>query len=53
MAEGQRVIGFFCANAVGDDIELYTDQTRTEVLAVLHNLRQQGAPRRRPESVPG
>ena len=39
------VIGFFCANAVGDDIELYTDQTRTEVLAVLHNLRQQGAHR--------
>ncbi len=39
------VIGFFCANAVGDDVELYTDQTRTEVLAVLHNLRQQGAHR--------
>ncbi|MDX1872816.1 methionine synthase [Mycolicibacterium sp. 120266] len=36
------VIGFFPANAVGDDIEVYTDQTRTEVLATLHNLRQQG-----------
>ena len=36
------VIGFFPANAVGDDIELYTDETRTEVLATLRNLRQQG-----------
>ncbi len=36
------VIGFFPANAVGDDIEVYTDDTRTEVLATLHNLRQQG-----------
>ena len=36
------VIGFFPANAVGDDIELYTDDTRSEVLTTLHNLRQQG-----------
>jgi 5-methyltetrahydrofolate--homocysteine methyltransferase len=39
------VIGFFPANAVGsgiEDIEIYTDDTRTEVLATLHNLRQQG-----------
>lgn len=38
------VIGFFPANAVpgGEDIEIYTDETRTEVLATLHNLRQQG-----------
>ena len=39
------VIGFFPANAVGsgsEDIEVYTDETRTEVLATLHNLRQQG-----------
>ncbi|MUL65424.1 methionine synthase [Mycobacterium sp. CBMA 234] len=36
------VIGFFPANAVGDDIEVYTDETRTEVLTKLHNLRQQG-----------
>jgi len=35
------VIGFFPANAEGDDIILYTDDTRTERLAVLHNLRQQ------------
>ncbi|KUI14862.1 methionine synthase [Mycolicibacterium acapulense] len=36
------VIGFFPANAVGDDVEVYTDDTRTEVLTTLHNLRQQG-----------
>jgi 5-methyltetrahydrofolate--homocysteine methyltransferase len=36
------VIGFFPANAVGDDIEVYTDDTRTELLTTLHNLRQQG-----------
>ncbi|WP_158167301.1 methionine synthase [Mycolicibacterium smegmatis] len=36
------VIGFFPANAVGDDIEVYTDDTRTEVLTTLRNLRQQG-----------
>ena len=36
------VIGFFPANAVGDDIDVYTDETRTEVLTTLHNLRQQG-----------
>lgn len=36
------VIGFFPANTVGDDIEVYTDETRSEVLTTLHNLRQQG-----------
>ncbi|MGZ5377718.1 MAG: vitamin B12 dependent-methionine synthase activation domain-containing protein, partial [Mycobacterium sp.] len=39
------VIGFFPANAVGsgiEDIEVYTDETRTEVMTRLHNLRQQG-----------
>ncbi len=39
------VIGFFPANAVGsgiEDIEVYTDDTRSEVLTTLHHLRQQG-----------
>jgi 5-methyltetrahydrofolate--homocysteine methyltransferase len=36
------VIGFFSANAVGDDVEIYADETRTEVLTTLRNLRQQG-----------
>ncbi len=35
------VVGFFPANAVGDDIELYTDETRSTSLARLHHLRQQ------------
>ena len=36
------VFGFFPANAVGDDVETYTDDSRGEVLATLHQLRQQG-----------
>jgi 5-methyltetrahydrofolate--homocysteine methyltransferase len=35
------VVGFWPANAAGDDIELYTDEKRKERLAVLHSLRQQ------------
>jgi 5-methyltetrahydrofolate--homocysteine methyltransferase len=35
------VVGFFPANAVGDDIEIYTDDNRGEVRAVAHCLRQQ------------
>jgi len=35
------VVGFFPANSVGDDIELYKDDSRQEVLDVLYNLRQQ------------
>ncbi|WP_044411026.1 methionine synthase [Thiomicrospira microaerophila] len=37
----RAVIGFYPANAVDDDIELYTDETRTTPLCRLHNLRQQ------------
>jgi 5-methyltetrahydrofolate--homocysteine methyltransferase len=35
------VYGFFPANAVGDDIDLYTDDTRERVLERFHFLRQQ------------
>ncbi|MBY4678769.1 methionine synthase [Marinobacterium arenosum] len=36
------VVGLFPANATDkDDIELYTDESRTEVLTTLHHLRQQ------------
>ena len=35
------VIGFWPANSVGDDIEIYTDDSRTEVLTTIHTLRQQ------------
>jgi 5-methyltetrahydrofolate--homocysteine methyltransferase len=37
----RAVVGFFPANSDGDDIILYTDDTRTEVLETLHHLRQQ------------
>ena len=33
--------GFYQANSVGDDIELYADESRTEVLTTVHSLRQQ------------
>jgi 5-methyltetrahydrofolate--homocysteine methyltransferase len=39
------VVGLFPANAVGDDIEVYLDESRAEPEAVLHQLRQQGAHR--------
>jgi 5-methyltetrahydrofolate--homocysteine methyltransferase len=35
------VYGFFAANAAGDDVELYTDESRTKVLTRFHFLRQQ------------
>jgi 5-methyltetrahydrofolate--homocysteine methyltransferase len=35
------VYGFFPANAVGDDVDLYTDATRTNGLERFHFLRQQ------------
>ena len=36
------VVGFFPANTVGDDdVELYTDESRQQVRAVVHFLRQQ------------
>ncbi|EEF57331.1 methionine synthase, partial [Pedosphaera parvula] len=37
----RAVYGFFPANSVGDDIELYTDDSRTKVLTTFHTLRQQ------------
>jgi 5-methyltetrahydrofolate--homocysteine methyltransferase len=35
------VVGFWPANSVGDDIELYTDEDRSEVVTIFHSLRQQ------------
>jgi 5-methyltetrahydrofolate--homocysteine methyltransferase len=37
----RAVYGFFPANAVGDDIEVYTDNARTGLRATFHCLRQQ------------
>jgi 5-methyltetrahydrofolate--homocysteine methyltransferase len=41
--EARGVVGFWPANSDGDDIALYTDETRTTELARLHSLRQQMA----------
>jgi len=43
------VVGLFPANAVGDDIEVYADDEREQVITTLCNLRQQGEHR---EGVP-
>ena len=39
------VIGIFPANSTGDDIELYVNEKRKEILTVVHTLRQQMAKR--------
>ena len=35
------IVGIFPANSVDDDIEIYTDETRSEILQVSNQLRQQ------------
>ncbi|MAF83835.1 MAG: methionine synthase [Gammaproteobacteria bacterium] len=37
----RAVVGFFPANSVGDDIVVYSDESRDTSLATLHQLRQQ------------
>jgi 5-methyltetrahydrofolate--homocysteine methyltransferase len=37
----KAILTFWPANAVGDSVEIYTDETRTEVLHTFHFLRQQ------------
>jgi 5-methyltetrahydrofolate--homocysteine methyltransferase len=41
LLEARAAVGFFPANAVGDDIELYADEHRRDVRAVAYTLRQQ------------
>jgi 5-methyltetrahydrofolate--homocysteine methyltransferase len=41
LIHGKAVYGFYPAARVGDDIELYTDDTRTKILTTFHTLRQQ------------
>ncbi len=41
LLRARGAVGLFPANAVGDDIEVYTDEERREVRAVIHGLRQQ------------
>ena len=37
----KAVVGIFPANSVGDDTEIYADESRTEAIATIHHLRQQ------------
>ena len=39
--QAKAVIGFFPANSSGDDVLLYSDESRNEVHETLHHLRQQ------------
>jgi 5-methyltetrahydrofolate--homocysteine methyltransferase len=41
LLEARAVIGLFPANAAGDDIEIYADENRDNIIAVVHSLRQQ------------
>ena len=41
LLKARGVYGFFAANAVGDDVELYSDASRAQKVEALHFLRQQ------------
>ena len=41
LLQANGVIGFWPASSVGDDIELYTDESHQQVLTRIHTLRQQ------------
>jgi 5-methyltetrahydrofolate--homocysteine methyltransferase len=41
LVKARGVYGLFSANSVSDDIEIYTDENRDNVLTILHTLRQQ------------
>jgi 5-methyltetrahydrofolate--homocysteine methyltransferase len=41
LIKANGVLGLFAANSIGDDIEIYTDETRKGVKRVLHSLRSQ------------
>ncbi len=43
--KAKGIFGIFPANSIGDDVEIYTDETRSEVLTVFHTLRQQAEKR--------
>jgi 5-methyltetrahydrofolate--homocysteine methyltransferase len=39
--EARAVIGLFPANSNGDDIEIYSDEQRSQIIGIQHTLRQQ------------
>jgi 5-methyltetrahydrofolate--homocysteine methyltransferase len=43
LLRARAVYGFWPANAAGDDVELYADESRSRVITTFHTLRQQAA----------
>ncbi len=41
LIQARAVYGFWPANSVGDDVEIYADESRGDVMATFHTLRQQ------------
>ncbi len=41
LLNAKAVVGLFPANTVGDDIEIYSDDNRTDIIMTTHHLRQQ------------
>ena len=41
MLQANAIIGFYPANSIGESIELYKDENKSEQLATFHHLRQQ------------
>ena len=48
----KAVVGIYPANSIGDDVELYTDDSRSNVLEELHFLRQQSDKRGQRARIP-
>ncbi len=45
LLRARAVLGLYPANSVAEDIEVYADESRQDILTVFHTLRQQGAKR--------
>ncbi len=41
LLKAKAIVGFYPANSTGDDIEIYTDESRKTILKTFHTLRQQ------------
>lgn len=41
LLSANAAIGLYPANSLGDDVEVYSDESRENVISVLHMLRQQ------------
>jgi len=45
LLKAKAILGLFPANSVGDDIEVYTDESRKEIKTVFHTIREQSEKR--------